>query len=221
MTPIAPLIETFLRDTLARQRGASRHTSDSYASSFQLLFVFAADRLKVEPSALTLEQIDAGLVSAFLEHLEDKRKNAAVTRNVRLAAIKSFFRFLEYRQPAALEQIRRVLAIPFMKTDTRLVPYLVRDELQAVLDAPDPATRDGIRDRAMLHVAVCAGLRVSELTGLKISDIDPPVDEYPCAWQGAPRADAAVVEAGGRCTARLARRTRADRDTRGVRRRSW
>ena len=90
MTPIAPLIETFLRDTLARQRGASRHTSDSYASSFQLLFVFAADRLKVKPSALTLEQIDAGLVSAFLEHLEDKRKNAAVTRNVRLAAIKSF-----------------------------------------------------------------------------------------------------------------------------------
>ena len=174
MTPIAPLIETFLRDTLACQRGASRHTSDSYASSFQLLFVFAADRLKVKPSALTLEQIDAGLVSAFLEHLEDKRKNAAVTRNVRLAAIKSFFRFLEYRQPAALEQIRRVLAIPFKKTDTRLVPYLLRDELQAVLDAPDPATRDGIRDRAMLHVAVCAGLRVSELTGLKVDDIDLP-----------------------------------------------
>ena len=100
--------------------------------------------------------------------------NAAVTRNVRLAAIKSFFRFLEYRQPAALEQIRRVLAIPFKKTDTRLVPYLLREELQAVLDAPDPATRDGIRDRAMLHVAVCAGLRVSELTGLKVDDIDLP-----------------------------------------------
>jgi len=98
----------------------------------------------------------------------DKRKNAAVTRNVRLAAIKSFFRFLEYRQPAALDQVRRVLAIPFKKTDTRLVPYLLREELQALLDAPDPTTRDGIRDRAMLHVAVCAGLRVSELTGLKI-----------------------------------------------------
>ena len=174
MTPIAPLIETFLRETLARQRSASRHTSDSYALSFQLLFVFAAERIGVKPSALTLEQIDAGLVSAFLEYLEDTRKNAAVTRNVRLAAIKSFFRFLEYRQPAALEQIRRVLAIPFKKTDTRLVPYLLRDELQAVLDAPDPATRDGIRDRAMLHVAVCAGLRVSELTGLKIDDIDLP-----------------------------------------------
>ncbi|WP_456828311.1 tyrosine-type recombinase/integrase [Bradyrhizobium sp. USDA 4518] len=136
--------------------------------------MFAADQLNVKPSALTLEQIDAGLVSAFLEHLEDEPKNAAVTRNVRLAAIKSFFRFLKYRQPAALEQIRRVLAIPFKKTDTRLVPYFLREELQTVLDAPDPATRDGIRDRAMLHVAVCAGLRVSELTGFKVDDIDLP-----------------------------------------------
>jgi integrase/recombinase XerD len=174
MTPISPLIEAFLRETLAQQRGVSKHTRDSYALSFRLLFEFAAKRLKVKPSKLTLEQIDAGLVSAFLEYLEDKRKNAAVTRNVRLAAIKSFFRFLEYRQPAVLEQVRRVLAIPFKKTDTRLVPYLLREELQAVLDAPDPATRDGLRDRAMLHVAVCAGLRVSELTGLKVDDIDLP-----------------------------------------------
>jgi len=174
MTPIAPLIEAFLNETLARQRGVSRHTSDSYALSFQLLFVFAAKRLKVSPSALTLEQLDAALISAFLEYLEDKRKNAPVTRNVRLAAIKSFFRFLEYRQPAALEHVRRVLAIPFKKTDRYLVPYLLRDELQAILDAPDPAKRDGIRDRAMLHLAVCAGLRVSELTGLKIEDIDLP-----------------------------------------------
>jgi integrase/recombinase XerD len=174
MTPIAPLIEAFLHETLAHQRGVSRHTSDSYALSFQLLFVFAAERLMVSPSALTLEQLDAGLICAFLEYLEDKRKNAPVTRNVRLAAIKSFFRFLEYRQPAALEHVRRVLAIPFKKTDQRLVPYLLRDELQAVLDAPDPATHDGIRDRAMLHLAVCAGLRVSELTGLKIEEIDLP-----------------------------------------------
>lgn len=172
MTPIAPLVEAFLRETLVHQRGASRHTCDSYAQSFQLLFEFAATRLKSKPSRLMLEQIDSGLVSAFLEHLEDKRKNAAVTRNVRLAAIKSFFRFLEYRQPASLDQVRRVLAIPFKKTDTRLVPYLLREELQALLDAPDPTTRDGIRDRAMLHMAVCAGLRVSELTCLKIDDID-------------------------------------------------
>src|SRR5271165_2953814 len=174
MTPIAPLIEAFLDETLARQRGVSRHTRDSYALSFQLLFMFAAKRLKVSPSALTLEQLDAGLISAFLEHLEDKRKNAPVTRNVRLAAIKSFFHFLEYRQPATLEQIRRVLAIPFKKTDTRLVPFLLREEFQALLDAPDPTTRDGIRDRAMLHLAVCAGLRVSELTGLRTGDVTLP-----------------------------------------------
>src|SRR6266404_3199636 len=174
MTPIAPHIEAFLRENLSHHRGASQHTCDSYGYSFQLLFEFAAARLGVTPSALALEQLDSGLVSAFLEQLEDVRGNAAFTRNVRLAAIKSFFRFLEYRQPAALEQIRRVLAIPFKRTDQRLVPYLLKNELQAVLDAPDPATRDGIRDRAMLHLAVCAGLRVSELTGLKIDDIDLP-----------------------------------------------
>src|SRR5881409_3918934 len=174
MTPIAPHIQAFLREHLPQHRGASAHTCDSYAYSFQLLFEFGAKRLKVAPSMMKLEQLDASLISAFLEHLETSRQNSAETRNIRLAAIRSFFRFLEYRQPAALEQIRRVLAIPFKKTDTRLVPYLLRDELQAVLDAPDPATRDGIRDRAMLHVAVCAGLRVSELTGLKIDDIDLP-----------------------------------------------
>src|SRR6202030_605682 len=131
-------------------------------------------RLKVTPSSLTLDQLDSKLISAFLAYLEDARRNAPETRNVRLAAIKSFFHFLEHRQPAALEQIRRVLAIPFKKTSSRLVPYLVREEVQALLDAPNPATRDGIRDRAMLHLAVCAGLRVSELTGLRIGDVTLP-----------------------------------------------
>ena len=174
MTPIAPHIEAFLRENLSHHRGASQHTCDSYACSFQLLFEFAAARLKVVPSSLTLKHIDSGLVSAFLEYLEDTRRNAPETRNVRLAAIKSFFHFLEYRQPAALEQIRRVLAIPFKKTETRLVPYLLRDEVQALLDAPDPATREGLRDRAMLHLAICTGLRVSELTGLRIDDVTLP-----------------------------------------------
>lgn len=174
MTPIAPHIEAFLREHLALHRGASRHTCDSYAYSFQLLFEFAAARLKLTPSSLALEQIDSGLVSAFLEYLENTRQNSPETRNVRLAAIKSFFHFLEYRQPAMLEQIRRVLAIPYKKTSTRLVPYLVREEVQALLDAPDPTNRDGVRDRAMLHLAVCAGLRVSELIGLRIEDVELP-----------------------------------------------
>ncbi len=174
MTPIAPHIEAYLREPLGRHRDASPHTCDSYAYSFQLLFEFAAQRFHVAPSALQLEQLDAPLIGAFLEYLEDTRHNASQTRNIRLAAIRSFVHFLEHRQPAALEQIRRILAIPFKKTDSRLVPYLQQAEVQALLDAPDPATREGIRDRAMLHLAVCAGLRVSELTGLRTDDVVLP-----------------------------------------------
>ncbi len=171
MTPIAPHITAFLQDHLVGQRDASQHTCDTYACSFVLLFDFASNTHKVPPSELCLEQIDAALVSSFLEHLESVRGNAPSTRNTRLAAIKSFFHFLEYRLPAVLNQIRGVLAIPFKKTTTKLVPYLTNDEAQAILDAPDPTTRDGIRDRAMLHLAVSTGLRVSELVALRMDDL--------------------------------------------------
>jgi integrase/recombinase XerD len=171
MSLLAPHIEAFLREHLARHRAASAHTCDSYAYSFQSLFEFAAAKLRTEPSALMFEQLDGPLIAAFLEHLESARRNSAQTRNIRLAAIRSFYGFMQHREPAALEQIRRVLAIPYKKTDTRLVAHLDKTELQALLDAPDPSTRDGIRDLAMLHLAVCAGLRVSELTGLCMSDL--------------------------------------------------
>jgi site-specific recombinase XerD len=171
MTPIAPHLEAFLRDYLPKQRGASQHTCDSYALGFKLLFNFVSQRLKRRPSEVGLEQIDAPLITAFLEHLETDRGNQSATRNVRLAAIKAFFRFLEHRVPAALEQIRRVYAIPFKKTDSRLVPYLTCEEVQALLDVPDPTTREGLRDRAMLHIAFAAGLRVSELVGLRLEDV--------------------------------------------------
>jgi len=174
MTPLASHVSAFLRETLAHQKGASQHTCDSYACSFQLLFEFAAERLKVSPSFLALEQLDAEMIGAFLEHLEDDRQNSPETRNVRLAAIRSFFHFLEYREPIMLEQIRRVLGIPYKKTDSRLVPYLLEKEVHALLDAPDPTTREGIRDRAMLHLAICDGLRVSELTGLQMADVALP-----------------------------------------------
>jgi site-specific recombinase XerD len=164
-------MEAFLREHLIRHRGASLHTCDSYAYSFRSLFEFASLTLKMAPSALRLDQMDAPLISAFLAQLETTRHNSANTRNIRLAAIRSFFRFLQHREPAALAQVGRVLAIPFKKTDTRLVPHLVREEMQALLDAPAPSTRDGVRDRAMLHLAVCAGLRVSELTGLRIDEV--------------------------------------------------
>jgi len=173
MTSLAPHLEAFLREHLVRHRGASQHTCDSYAYSFQSLFEFAARKLRTAPAALMLEQLDATLISAFLEHLETSRRNSAETRNIRLAAIRSFFRFLQHREPAALEQVGRVLAIPFKKTDSRLVSHLVQEEMQALLDAPDPSTRTGVRDRAMLHLAVCAGLRVSELTSLRLDDVAP------------------------------------------------
>ena len=105
MTPIAPHITAFFRERLIEQRGASEHTYDSYACTFCLLFNYASQELKVSPSNLDLDQIDALLVEKFLKHLEDQRDNAPSTRNVRLAAIKSFFHFLEYRQPAALAQV--------------------------------------------------------------------------------------------------------------------
>jgi integrase/recombinase XerD len=171
MTQLAFHMEAFLREHLPRHRGVSSHTCDSYAYSFQCLFEFAADRFKIQPSVLSLEQIDAPLISSFLEHLEAARGNSPQTRNIRLAAVRSFFRFLQHREPGALGQVRRVLAIPFKKTDSRLVPYLVNDEVQALLDVPDPATREGTRDRAMLHLAICAGLRVSELTSMRFDDV--------------------------------------------------
>lgn len=171
MTPIAPLISAFLNQRLPLERRASDHTCDSYAYAFQLLFLYAAERLKVPPCELLLEQLDAPLIVDFLGHLETVRGNAPRSRNIRLAAIKSFMRYVQYRVPAALEQIQRILAIPAKQTDTPLIHSLAFDEVQAILDAPDPSTRDGIRDRAMLHVCFAAGLRVSELVGLQLTDL--------------------------------------------------
>jgi len=172
MTPIAPHIAAFLRDRLPLQRGASEHTCDSYAYAFQLLFQFASERLQVTPSALYLEQIDAALVMDFLRYLETERGNGARTRNSRLVAIKSFMRFIEHRVPSLLEHSRRILAIPAKRVDSRLISYLSLREMTAVLDAPDLQRRDGIRDRAMLHLCFSAGLRVSELVGLPLQALE-------------------------------------------------
>ena len=171
MTPIAPHITAFLRQRLIEERNASRNTCESYAYAFKLLFEFAAQRLKTSPAKLCFEQIDVTLVADFLTHLERRRGNGASTRNIRLAAIKSFMRFMQYRLPAALDQIQRVLAIPAKKTEIRLVKHLTVAEMQAILDAPVPTSREGIRDRAMLHLCFAAGLRVSELIGLQIADL--------------------------------------------------
>src|SRR5216117_174885 len=121
MTPVAPHITAYLRERLPNERKASPHTSDTYAYAFQLLFQFASQRLGCSPAAIQLEQLDAPLVLAFLEHLQARRRNSPSTRNARLAAIKSFMKFVEYRVPSSLEQSRQVLAIPTKKTDLPLV----------------------------------------------------------------------------------------------------
>jgi integrase/recombinase XerD len=172
MTVLAAHLSTFLREHLPKERRASQHTCEAYAQSFQLLLGFAAARLKIAPSRIEIERLDAPLILTFLDHLEKKRGNSARTRNARLAAINSFFRFLEYRVPSCLDQARRIHAIPMKRTDQALVGYLARDELQALLDAPDASTVSGIRDRAMLHLAFAAGMRVSELVGLRLDQID-------------------------------------------------
>jgi integrase/recombinase XerD len=170
-TPIAPHLTAFFEQRLPIERRASKNTSDSYAYAFQLLVTFASKRLKVAPSRLAVEQIDAPLVVDFLNDLEATRGNGPSSRNSRLAAIKSFMHFLEYRVPSAIEQIRRVLAIPTKKTELKLVPHLTAEEMQALLDAPDPTGWKGIRDRAMLHMCYAGGLRVSELIGLRQDDL--------------------------------------------------
>ena len=171
MTPIAPHITAFFELRLPLERRVSEDTRDSYAYAFKLFLTYASAHLKVAPSQLAVEQIDAPLVVAFLHDLETTRGNGPSSRNVRLAAIKSFMHFLEYRVPSALEPIRRILAIPFKKTESRLVRHLSVEEMQAILDAPVPTAWAGIRDRALLHLCYAGGLRVSELIGLRLDDL--------------------------------------------------
>lgn len=170
MTALAPHLSAFLREHLPRERAVSPHTVKTYANCFVLLVRFAADRLKRRPTNLTVEDFGTDLILAFLDHVEVGRGNCVRTRNGRLAAIKSFFRYIEYRVPAYLDQALRVRSIPSKKTDKALIDYLDRAEIKALLDAPDPRTRLGTRDRAMLHLAYACGLRVSELVSLQLRD---------------------------------------------------
>ena len=172
MTLIAPLISSFLQQRLAVERRVSRHTMDSYAYAFQLLFQFLSRKLHVAPSDLKLEHVDSKHVAEFLGHLQRERRNSDVTCNARLAAIKSFMAFVEHKVPSALDQVRRVRAIPVKRTDTKIVPHLDVDEQRALRDGPNPSTRLGIRDRAMIQLALAGGLRVSELVSIRLNEID-------------------------------------------------
>lgn len=171
MTPIAPLITSFLRDYMPRQRGYSPHSCEAYALSFKLLFMFTAKRLRTKPTQLSIEQLDAPTILDFLAHIERDRGNGAATRNLRLAAIKTFMRYVEYQVPSALEQIGQIHAIPVKRHDQKLVRHLTMEEVRAILNAPDLATRPGVRDRAMIHLCFAAGLRVSELVGTMLANL--------------------------------------------------
>ena len=167
----ADLLQSFFTERLMRQRRASAHTIASYRDTFRLLLQFAGKRLRKAPSAMTLEEIDAPLVVAFLDELESVRGIGARTRNLRLTAIHSFFHYVAFEAPTRAAQVQRVLAIPAKRFTRTLVPFLTRDEVDALLAAPDLGTWSGRRDHALMLLAVQTGLRLSELTGLRRDDV--------------------------------------------------
>ena len=165
------LLEGFFTRRLMAQRHASSHTIASCRDTFRLLLGFAQKHLKRAPSQLALTDLTAPLVATFLDELEKRRANLPRTRNVRLAAIRSFFRYAAVEAPEHSALIQRVLSIPRNRHPRRLIDFLVRSEIEALVAAPDRRTWLGERDHAFLLLAVQTGLRLSELTGLCHRDV--------------------------------------------------
>ncbi len=162
----APLVERYFAEWLIRQQNVSANTIASYRDTFRLLFKFAKESLRKAPSALFLDELDAPVIGAFLTDLELERGVGVTTRNLRLTAVRSFFPFVSFEEPAHGALIQRVLAIPSKRHDKREANLLTRSEIEAILAAPDRATRFGHRDHTLLLLATQTGLRLSELTGL-------------------------------------------------------
>ncbi len=171
MTALAPTLQAFFTERLIRQRNASAHTIAAYRDTLRLLLAHAADQAGVPPSRLDIADLDAPMIGAFLDHLEHQRGNSIRTRNARLAAIHSLFRFAALQHPEHAASISRVLAIPPKRGDHVLVTYLTDAEVEALLGAPDPDTWTGRRDHALLQLDIQTGLRISELTGLTTRDV--------------------------------------------------
>lgn len=165
------LVQAFFTDRLLRQRGASPHTIAGYRDSFRLLLHFAVKKLGKNPTDLEIEDIDAPFIGEFLDYLETERGNATRTRNARLAAIHSFFRYVAMSEPAHLLLCQRILAIPSKRQERRPIDFLDRSEIDALLDSPDTSTWAGRRDRTLMLLAIQTGLRVSELIGLSNQDV--------------------------------------------------
>ena len=171
MTALAPTLQAFFTERLARQKNASPHTVASYRDTLRLLLGFVAKQTGTPPARMQIEDLDAPLIGAFLDHLEDQRANSVRSRNTRLAAIHSLFRFAALQHPEHAALIARVLAIPPKRCNRAVVSFLNGEEIDALLAAPDTSRWIGRRDHALLLVAVQTGLRVSELTGLCCRDV--------------------------------------------------
>ncbi len=171
MSALAPILQAYLTERLA-QRQASPHTVASYRDTFCLLLRHVQQQTGKQPAALDIADLDAPAIGAFLDHLEHDRGNSITTRNTRLAAVHSLFRYAALRCPEHAETISRVLAIPQKRSDSTIVSFLTQAEINALLTAPDRSTWLGRRDHALLLVAAQTGLRVSELTGLTRADAE-------------------------------------------------
>ncbi len=171
MTALATTLQAFFTDRLVRQRQVSANTIQAYRDTLRLLLVFAADRQGKSPVRLDIDDLDAPLIGAFLDHLEHDRHNGVRTRNARLAAIRSLFRYAALRHPENAATIARVLAIPPKRFERRLVTWLTETEIDALLAVPDRATWTGRRDTALFGLAAQTGLRASELIGLTLADV--------------------------------------------------
>ena len=171
MSPLAPVLQGFFTDKLIRQRQASPNTITAYRDTCRLLLAFASGQARKQPCQLDIADLDAETVTAFLQHLETRRANTVTTRNARLAAIRSLFRYAALHAPEHAAQISRVLAIPPKRSDRAIVCFLTAAEIDALLAAPDQDSWLARRDHALLLIAVQTGLRVSELTGLTIGDV--------------------------------------------------
>jgi integrase/recombinase XerD len=171
MSALAPTLQAFFTDRLLRERDASPHTVAAYRDTMRLLLAFAQQRTGKPPSLLDLSDLDAGIIASFLDHLEQHRGNTVRTRNARLAAIHSLFRYAALRHPEHAALIQRVLAMPPKRSDRALVTFLTESEIDALLRSPDRSTWTGRRDHALLLFAAQTGLRASELTGLSCGDV--------------------------------------------------
>jgi site-specific recombinase XerC len=171
MTTLAPALQAYFTERLVSQRAASPNTIAGYKQTFRLLLPFASARCGRAPSQLSIDDLDAPVISAFLAHLEKERGNSPATRNNRLAAVHSMFAYIALHYPEHAATAQRVLAIPAKRTRRAIVTYLTADEADAVVAACDQGTWTGRRDHAMLALTLQAGLRISELASLTRQDI--------------------------------------------------